>query len=62
MPFESPVFTMKEAAEYLKSNESTMYSLAKSKGFPAFKVGGRWKIHKDKLDKWILDQIKNRNY
>ncbi|WP_090943081.1 helix-turn-helix domain-containing protein [Pelosinus propionicus] len=39
-----------------------MYSLAKSKGFPAFKVGGRWKIHKDKLDKWILDQIKNRNY
>ncbi|SFM24692.1 hypothetical protein SAMN04490355_106021 [Pelosinus propionicus DSM 13327] len=27
MSFESPVFTMKEAAEYLKSNESTKMNL-----------------------------------
>ena len=62
MSFESPVFTIEEAAEYLKSNKSTMYVMANKKGFPAFKVGREWKIHKDKLDKWILNQINNRNY
>ena len=61
MSIKSPFLTTRETAEYLNAPLPRTSILVRMNYFPAFKVGGRWKVHKDKLDKWILDQIKNRS-
>lgn len=51
------LLTVKETAVYLKLHSDTIYTLVKSKGFPARKIGRDWKIHKERLDKWIEEQF-----
>jgi len=52
----SSVFGIVEASHYLGVGLNTMYGLCKSKGFPAFKIGSKWKIVQSELDKWIQEK------
>ncbi len=54
---EKRFLTVQETAKCLKISATHMYDLVHSKGFPSFKVGGRWRVDKSKLDKWIDKQI-----
>ena len=45
------LLTVKELSEYLKLTEITVYKYVKEGKIPAHKVGSRWRIDKDKIDK-----------
>ena len=59
MAHETPLLTVKEAAEYLRINVYTLYAWARQKkGPPMYKLQkaqhkSQWRIPKDKLDQWI---------
>ncbi|MGE4348849.1 MAG: helix-turn-helix domain-containing protein [Candidatus Berkiella sp.] len=46
------IMTIKEVAEFLKLNEKTAYRLVSHGKIPCFKVGGTWRFHRKKLEKW----------
>ncbi|MBI4295369.1 MAG: response regulator [Chloroflexi bacterium] len=52
------LMTIKEAAEYLRLNYMTVYRLAKRGVIPAFKVGGNWRLKKEILDDWLVQQAR----
>lgn len=54
------VLTIPEVAEYLKISKDRVYVLVRSNAFPALKVGGVWRIPRECLDKWILEQIDDK--
>jgi excisionase family DNA binding protein len=47
------VFTVAEAAKYLKVHEQTIYKLLRSGKLKGAKVGKDWRIHKDILDEFL---------
>lgn len=60
-PFDDieKIMTIEEVARYLHLHNLTVYRLAQTGKIPAFKVGGRWRIKKEILKKWI-DQAGRR--
>jgi len=46
-----------EAADFLGMGNSQMYELVKRSDFPAFNVGKRIYIHRDKFLAWIDAQV-----
>lgn len=48
------VYTVEEAAKYLKCHEQTIYNLIRNKKLLATKVGKEWRIHKVALDGILL--------
>ncbi len=50
------LLTTKEAAEYLKLNQMTVYRLAQQNKIPASRVGGSWRFSMDILDQWLAKQ------
>lgn len=48
-----PWLSLSEICEYLSVSDDTLYRFIKHKGFPAQKVGNRWKAQKSKIDAWI---------
>lgn len=50
------ILNMKNVAAVLGISESGAYDLCKSKEFPAFRVGNRILIQRDKLIEWIEQQ------
>jgi len=52
--------TFNEAKKYLHVSRATLYRFATQGTTPAFKMVGRWRFKKEKLDKW-LDGQENRN-
>ncbi|MBD3245678.1 MAG: helix-turn-helix domain-containing protein [Candidatus Omnitrophica bacterium] len=65
MPYDLPkqpnqdrpqIMTPKETAQYLGVHLMTVYRLIHKGELPGFKIGGQWRIKKDVLDTWILDQ------
>jgi excisionase family DNA binding protein len=50
---EGEILSIKEAVEYLKMTERTLYRLASAKQIPAFKVGGIWRLSRADIDEWI---------
>lgn len=50
------ILNMKNVAAVLGISESGAYDLCKTKGFPAFRVGNRILIQRDKLIEWIEQQ------
>jgi excisionase family DNA binding protein len=55
------ILTPIEAGLYLNVHVRTIYRLAKKGLLPASKVGGRWRLEKATLDKWLLeDNIQRR--
>jgi excisionase family DNA binding protein len=56
---EKIVITPKEAMTILGVGKNTMYEvLLKDKNFPAFKIGKKFFINKDKLQEWADKQCK----
>jgi len=51
-----PLFSMKEAAEYLGISVSKMYELAERENFPVVKVTSDRKIRKSILDAYIKER------
>lgn len=47
------VFTIEEAARYLKVHEQTIYKLARDGSLPGWKVGRSWRFHRDTLDQLL---------
>lgn len=48
-----PLFSMKEAANYIRVSLSTMYEIAEREKFPVIKVTSDRKIRKSVLDAYI---------
>jgi excisionase family DNA binding protein len=47
------LFTAEEAARYLRLHVKTVYRLLREGKIPGRKVGGRWRFHRDALEKWL---------
>ena len=44
------IMDIKTAANYLRINERTLYSLVKNRKVPGVKIGGQWRFKKSQLD------------
>jgi excisionase family DNA binding protein len=53
VPVGPDVFTVDEAAAYLRISRRTIYRLAESRRLPARKVGGQWRFHRLVLEKYL---------
>ena len=65
MADEVYLFTIKEAAEFLRISASTLYQWGrKKKGPPMYKLQrlkkSQWRIPKDKLIQWVESKNKER--
>lgn len=58
---EDQVFTVEEAAKYLKVHEQTVYKMVRSGQLPAVKIGREWRIHKETLDKFLKGELQTEN-
>lgn len=47
------IMTVKEVAEYLKIDESTVTRLAKRGDLPGKKVGYLWRFHRATIERWL---------
>lgn len=50
------VMTLREAAQHLRTNASSLVQLAESGEIPAFMVDGQWKFPRQGVDEWITLQ------
>lgn len=59
------VMTVKETANYLRVNQSTVYRLLKAKregdprAIPAFHIGAEWRLTVEDIDAWIEDKMRS---
>lgn len=51
----SPIITIEEAADLLKTPVSSVYKLAQAGEIPAQKVGRHWRFHRPTLIQWIAN-------
>lgn len=56
MPENQIIFTINEAACYLRVHPSTIRRHIDSGGIPAFRVGSAWRLDKESIDKWKREQ------
>lgn len=45
--------TLREAAEYLRLSERSLYDLARNRRLPAAQVGGKWLFPRARLERWL---------
>lgn len=50
------IMGIKEAANYLKIKEQTIYRLVQNGTIPALKLGGQWKMKQEHIDR-MFDEI-----
>ena len=55
----SPLLTLTEVSDFLRMKPETIYVLINKEGFPAIKVGGRWRFDQKDIRTWI-QQRRNR--
>jgi len=53
---ESDIMKIPQVAEWLGCASSTLYRLAQRRQFPAFKLGGDWRIRKSAVLEWMERQ------
>lgn len=56
MNVQQTVFTLAEAAKYLRVHPQTIYKMVRTGELPAAKIGRAWRIHKDTLDAYLKGQ------
>lgn len=56
----SPVWTVRQVAEYLRVSERTVYRMAERGEMPAFKVGDTWRFRREDIAAWIEQQQRER--
>ncbi|MGH9450456.1 MAG: helix-turn-helix domain-containing protein [Terriglobia bacterium] len=47
------VMNVREASQYLGLSKETLYKYLGEERIPAFKLGSRWRLKKDVLDRWM---------
>lgn len=47
------LLTVKDLINLLNVGRDTAYALMHSKGFPSMKIGGRYYVARDELQKWL---------
>jgi excisionase family DNA binding protein len=50
---EKEIMSLREVAEFLRCNRSTIYRLLKRREIPGFKVGGDWRFSRSEIVAWI---------
>lgn len=50
------VMGIRSAADYLGVSRPTLYRYLGTRRLPAFKLGGRWRIKKGVLDRWMEEE------
>ena len=56
MEEKSSLMGVEELAEFLKLHPLTVRKLARNGELPAFKIGRRWNVKRDELEKWMRRQ------
>lgn len=51
------LLTIKETADKLGLSEQKVYMMAQQQEIPAKKIGGRWKVHPERLQEWVNQQF-----
>ena len=54
---EKLVYTLEQAAEVMQISRPTMLNLVNKSGFPSSRVGRRWMIPVDELQRWLGEQV-----
>ena len=54
-----PVMKVKEIAEYLRVDATTIRRLIQDGEIPAFKVGSDYRFRRDEVDKWIAEKTRS---
>ena len=52
----SEILKIEQVAELLQLHVMTVYRLVKEGKLPGFKVGGRWRFHRNALEDWMVDR------
>lgn len=52
------VLSFEEACRFLKLAKPTLYNYVRRGEVPAFKMGRVWRFHKESLDQWLKEKIK----
>ncbi|AWS24607.1 TPA: helix-turn-helix domain-containing protein [Clostridium perfringens] len=50
------ILDIKDIMRILRIGKNTALDLMHTEGFPSFKIGGKWLIHQDKFNEWLLEQ------
>lgn len=50
------IMTIEEVSEYLSLHPLTVRRLAAAGEIPAFKIGRQWRVKRELLDRWIVEQ------
>lgn len=50
------LLNVEEVAQILHLHVMTVYRLVKEGKLPGFKVGGRWRFHRNALEDWMVDR------
>ncbi len=50
------ILNVDQVADMLHLHAITVYRLVKGGQLPGFKVGGRWRFHRDALENWMVDR------
>lgn len=57
---EMELMDVKEASEYLRIKEPTLYKYLREGIIPAFKVGNFWRLEKTALNEWIKGKMQEK--
>ena len=50
------LLNVEEVAKILQLHAMTVYRLVEEGKLPGFKVGGRWRFHRNALEDWMVDR------
>ena len=50
------IMTVEQVAKYLSFHPLTVRRLARDGEIPALKIGSQWRVRKELLDQWIVEQ------
>lgn len=56
------ILTVDQVADFLHLHAMTVYRLAKEGKLPGFKVGGRWRFHRNTLEEWMVDLTRKNSH
>ncbi|HEV2501071.1 MAG TPA: helix-turn-helix domain-containing protein [Terriglobia bacterium] len=54
------VMNVREASQYLGVSKETLYKYLTEQSIPAFKLGSRWRLKKNVLDRWMEKQSRHK--
>jgi excisionase family DNA binding protein len=58
-----PLWTSEDVMNYLRISRTTLWTLVKKQGLPAFKIPGlgEWRYRRSEIDAWIASQRGSAN-